>query len=110
MIHCFLITVVVLRVCIFLYFQVWKGSSLDEWGHEFLSYLAGFQWLLKTSLVSTQMCSMPLAKTNLDQFIKKNETRQKEKLCQKLGDFFHCLHAVCCLHLYVKVNLKIIKL
>lgn len=42
-----------------------------------------------------------------DQFravCKKPETRQKGKIMPEMGEFFSCLHAVFCLHLYIKDN------
>lgn len=70
----------------------WLKRKLLSWAVTQISHLPGFQWLLKASLVSIQICSMPLAKTNLEHFEKKKkETRQKEKLCQKWKNFFYCL-------------------
>jgi len=101
MIRCFLITVAILRVCIFSHFCVGKGSSLAEQRHGFLLHLPGFQCLLKTLLVSTQIYSMPLAGTNLVQFVKKIKVDKRKNYARNVR-IFPCLHAVCCLHLYVK--------
>lgn len=54
---CFLITLTILRVCMFLHCHVWRSSLAEQW-HEFLSHLPGFQQLLKTSLVFTQICTI----------------------------------------------------